>query len=39
MFDRHIYSVNSVHWHPYKSLIVSSSMHENDTVKLWDPHS
>lgn len=38
-FDRHIYSVNSVNWHPYKSLIVSSSIHLSDTVKLWDPHS
>ena len=38
-FDRHMYGVNSVNWHPYKSLIVSSSIHLSDTVKLWDPHS
>lgn len=38
-FNRHIYGVGSVDWHPYKSLVVSSSIHLNDTVKLWDPHS
>ena len=38
-FDHHIYGVNSIDWHPYKSLIVSSSIHIDDTIKLWDPHS
>lgn len=38
-FDKHIHSVNSVNWHPYKSLVVSSSILLTDTVKLWDPHS
>jgi hypothetical protein len=35
----HIYSVNCVNWHPYKSLILSSSLDINDTIKLWDPHT
>ncbi len=35
----HIYSVNCVHWHPFKSLILSSSLDIHDTIKLWDPHS
>lgn len=38
-FKRHLFGVNSVDWHPYKSLVVSSSIHLSDTVKLWDPHS
>lgn len=35
----HIYSVNCINWHPFKSLILSSSLDIHDTVKLWDPHS
>jgi WD40 repeat protein len=31
--------VNSVDWHPYKSLILSSSKDINDTLKLWDPNN
>ena len=38
-FNRHMYGVNSVDWHPFKSLVVSSSIQLNDSVKLWDPHS
>ena len=38
-FRRHMYGVNSVNWHPYKSLILSSSLDMQDTIKLWDPHS
>jgi WD40 repeat protein len=38
-FDYHKHGVNSIDWHPYKSLIVSSSIQINDTIKLWDPHS
>ena len=35
----HSYSVNCVNWHPFKSLILSSSLDVHDTIKLWDPHS
>lgn len=38
-FSHHVYGVNSVSWHPYKSLILSSSLDINDSIKLWDPHS
>ena len=31
--------MNSVNWHPFKSLILSSSLDLHDSVKLWDPHS
>jgi WD40 repeat protein len=31
--------VSSVSWHPFKSLIVSSSIHLSDSIKLWDPNS
>ena len=34
-----MYGVNSVNWHPFKSLVLSSSLDMQDTVKLWDPHS
>lgn len=37
--DRHVYGVTSIHWHPYKSLVLSCSVDLNDTLKLWDPHS
>jgi WD40 repeat protein len=35
----HVYGVNCVKWHPFKSLILSSSLDIHDTIKLWDPHS
>jgi WD40 repeat protein len=35
----HIYSVNCVNWHPFKSLVLSSSLDVNDMVKLWDTHT
>ena len=38
-FSQHVYGVNSVSWHPFKSLILSSSLDINDSIKLWDPHS
>ena len=38
-FEKHTFGVNSIDWHPYKSLIISSSKDINDTLKLWDPHT
>ena len=35
----HSYSVNCINWHPFKSLILSSTLDPQDTIKLWDPHS
>lgn len=35
----HVYSVNCVNWHPFKSLILSSSLDIHDNIKLWDPHN
>ena len=37
--SHHNYGVNSVNWRPFKSLILSSSLDMNDSIKLWDPHS
>lgn len=34
-----MFEVNSIDWHPYKSLIISSSLDLNDTIKLWDSNS
>lgn len=38
-FQKHTFGVNAIDWHPYKSLIVSSSKDINDNLKLWDPHT
>jgi WD40 repeat protein len=38
-FSHHVYGVNSVSWHPFKSLILSSSLDISDSIKLWDPYS
>lgn len=38
-FSHHVYGVNSVCWHPFKSLILSSSLDISDSIKLWDPYS
>lgn len=38
-FTGHVYGINSVNWHPFKSLILSSSLDIHDTIKLWDPHT
>jgi len=35
----HSYSVNCVNWHPFKSLVLSSSLDTNDMVKVWDPYT
>jgi WD40 repeat protein len=35
----HIYSVNCINWHPFKSLILSSSLDIHDNIKLWDPYT
>jgi polyadenylation factor subunit 2 len=38
-FGGHVYGVNCINWHPFKGLILSSSLDLHDTIKLWDPHT